>query len=81
VLVNAVGGSAASVRVDLHSVELRAGDALLLCSDGLSSHVPDDALAEHLLHPIPVERTVRALIDAANAAGGSDNITVVLARF
>lgn len=81
VLVNAVGGSATSVRVDLCSLELAEGDVLLLCSDGLTTHVSDEILARQLGKRAPVEYTVRELVDAANAAGGSDNITVVAARF
>lgn len=81
ILVNSVGGSAESVGVELHSLELLPGDQLLLCSDGLSGHLRDPALAEHLARGASVPDTVRAMIDAANAAGGNDNITVVLARF
>jgi PPM family protein phosphatase len=81
ILVNAVGGSAKSVRVDLHSFELLPGDRLLLCSDGLTGHLGDAAIAEQLSQPVSAKSSVHALIDAANAAGGSDNITVVLAHF
>jgi PPM family protein phosphatase len=59
-------------------LELQPGDQVLLCSDGLTEAVPDDRIAE-LLAGDGID-TCKALIDAANAAGGPDNITVVLVR-
>jgi serine/threonine protein phosphatase PrpC len=74
-------GTADSVQVDLTYVELRRGDTLLLCSDGLSGMVRNDEIREVLLaHPDPVE-ACRELTDRANQAGGHDNVTVVIARF
>jgi protein phosphatase len=67
------------VEVDTERIEARDGDLFLLCSDGLTSMV-----REHDLVPIlqgdGLERMGRELINAANAAGGRDNITVVLFR-
>jgi serine/threonine protein phosphatase PrpC len=64
--------------VDLHEIRFEAGDALLLCSDGLSDLVESAAIlriaGEHAGNPHAV---VRGLIDAANAAGGKDNVTAV----
>jgi serine/threonine protein phosphatase PrpC len=60
-------------------LELRPGDQVLLCSDGLTEAVPEDQIA-HLLTTPEGDEACRALIDAANAAGGPDNITVVLVR-
>lgn len=79
-LLNALGGSTDELSVDIHRTQLQPGDALLLCSDGLTRHVPDDELAEHLAEPSPVVATVDGLVDLVNARGGSDNVTVVLAR-
>jgi protein phosphatase len=59
---------------------LAAGDQVLLCTDGLTDVVDDDQIAELLGRSGNPEATCRALIEAANAAGGSDNITVVLIR-
>jgi protein phosphatase len=81
VLVNTVGGSSDALRVELHTLELRHGDQLLLCTDGLSGHLTDAQLTQHLNQPIASTDVVRGLIAAANAAGGMDNITAVLARF
>ena len=72
-------GIEASVAVDVLTVELEPGDRLLLCSDGLTTMVRDDAIAEILAAERDRERAADALVDAANAAGGADNVTVVVA--
>jgi serine/threonine protein phosphatase PrpC len=73
-------GPEPEVAVDTHSWRGAAGDVYLLCSDGLTSMVPE-AQVEALLRESPTLGDAgRALIDAANAAGGRDNITVVLFR-
>ena len=61
-------------------LSLVAGDQVLLCSDGLTGVVDDDQIAELLTSHARPEPACMALIDAANAAGGPDNITVVLLR-
>ncbi|MPZ71370.1 MAG: Stp1/IreP family PP2C-type Ser/Thr phosphatase, partial [Actinobacteria bacterium] len=66
------------VRVDLRSFEVRDGDRLMLCSDGLTSMV-DEPTIERLLHDTAdPQRTADQLVDLANEAGGDDNITVVV---
>jgi PPM family protein phosphatase len=81
VLINSVGGSSDLVGVELHTLELREGDQLLLCTDGLTGPVSDQTITEQLTQPIPIEETASGLIRAANDGGGPDNITLVLARF
>ena len=71
-------GLESSVEVDTTELELQAGDRLLLCSDGLSSMVDDGAIAEILDGRDDPAEAARALVEAANAAGGDDNITVVI---
>jgi serine/threonine protein phosphatase PrpC len=61
-------------------LELRDGDQVLLCSDGLTEAVDDGRIAELLSATDDGDAACRSLIDAANAAGGPDNITVVLLR-
>lgn len=79
-LWNALGGETqAQPEVRRHALML--GDVLLLCSDGLTKHVPDAAIADVLVRNEPAEQSCRRLVDAANQAGGSDNVTVVVARF
>jgi serine/threonine protein phosphatase PrpC len=70
------------VEVDTRSFRARAGDVYLLCSDGLTSMVPEARLAEVLrLHAgARLRDTGEALIAEANRAGGRDNITVILLR-
>ena len=64
---------------DLTSVELRPGDRVLFCSDGLCGMVDDDEIAALAAAP-ELETAVSDLVDAALAAGGIDNITVILAE-
>jgi len=54
-------------------------DLFLLCSDGLTDMVPDDQISDILCSGNDIHRKVQELIEAANFAGGKDNITVVLA--
>ncbi|GAC1682712.1 MAG: protein phosphatase 2C domain-containing protein [Gemmatimonadaceae bacterium] len=74
-------GPEAVVRVDLTHQQLRRGDVLVLCSDGLSGQVKKEEIAEVVAAEPDLSRVCRELIDRANAAGGPDNITVVAARF
>jgi protein phosphatase len=78
VLASAVGGSTMTPSIGL--VDVSPGDALLLCTDGLTKHVPDDRIAERLTSGTSAEHVCSSLIDAALAAGGTDNITVIVAR-
>jgi serine/threonine protein phosphatase PrpC len=72
-------GPEPSVMVDVEEYGARAGDLFLVCSDGLTSMVHEDKLKPLLLeHTGTLEQLGRDLIAAANAAGGRDNITVIL---
>ena len=81
VITNVVGGSEAGVKVEAHAVEVHAGDRLLLCSDGLSEMLPDDAIAATLRALTDPEPACIKLVAQANEAGGRDNISVVIVRF
>ncbi|MDR2032953.1 MAG: protein phosphatase 2C domain-containing protein [Azoarcus sp.] len=61
--------------------ELRAGDRLLLCSDGLTDMVDEDCIASLLGASIRAEEIVENLIEAAKTNGGRDNISVIVAWF
>lgn len=74
-------GPEPEVEVDTFSYPVRAGDVLLLCSDGLTSMVAEDQVAKILLSASSLEDAADNLIARANDAGGRDNITVVLCRF
>jgi protein phosphatase len=74
-------GTADTVQVDLTFCELRRGDTLLLCSDGLSGMVRFEDIREVLLStPEPIE-ACKLLTERANQAGGHDNITVIVVQF
>ncbi len=74
-------GTSDTVQVDLTYVELRRGDVLLLCSDGLSGMVRHEEVRDVLrAYEDPFE-ACQVLTDRANQAGGHDNITCIVARF
>ena len=77
IIMRAVG-IADHVDVDFFEVSLKAGDYILLCSDGLSNMVDNSAIFRLVLLPGPLESKARALIALANQNGGKDNIAVVL---
>jgi protein phosphatase len=80
VIVRALGMKD-TVEVDVVREELRDGDVLLLCSDGLSGMVADERIAEIVRsHPRDLRGAAQALVDAANEAGGQDNVTCVLVQ-
>jgi serine/threonine protein phosphatase PrpC len=81
VLWNVVGGSSDELTVEVYRAELTLGDTLLLCTDGLTKQVPDAQIARLLSAEVPSAETCRHLVDAANSAGGADNVTVVVAHF
>ena len=64
--------------VEVSELDVKAGDRVLLCSDGLSGVVPPEKLAEIIGAQAPLNQTCQDLIDAANQAGGPDNITVAM---
>ena len=68
------------VRPDVAEVDCPPGSRLLLCTDGLTNMVGDDALAE-LLGRGTVQEAVDGLVEAALDAGGVDNVTVVVVAF
>jgi len=74
-------GPDAKVKVDLTYQELRKGDVLVLCSDGLSGQVKKDEIAEIAGPAGDPSAACDRLIALANERGGPDNITVVVARF
>lgn len=80
VLLEAVGVQE-RVGPDVVRLQVRAGDVLLLCTDGLCGPLTDRQILDHLLrHEDPV-RCSRALTEAACAAGGPDNVSVAIVRF
>ena len=74
-------GPDAKVKVDLTHQEIRRGDVLVLCSDGLSGQVKKEEIAEIVNSERDLQAACDRLIALANQRGGPDNITVIIARF
>ena len=74
-------GPEPNIKVDLTSQQLRRGDVLVLCSDGLSGQVRTDDISTVVSQEPDLMSACKRLIDKANDAGGPDNITVIAARF
>ena len=66
--------------LESHVHEVMPGDIYLLCSDGLSDMLDDEGISQVLQGHDSLAEAGAALIDAANDAGGKDNIAVILAR-
>ena len=80
-IVTRVLGTDAEVEVDSWLVTPETGDRYLLCSDGLSDEVEDPVIARTLLTVKDPDEAANRLVEQANAAGGRDNITVVLGQY
>jgi len=78
ILTSAIGADEATPEVDLEV--LRWDDVMLLCTDGLTKHVTDPEIEEILRLSLPAEATAKKLVDLALERGGSDNVTVIVAR-
>jgi len=74
-------GTQKNVNPEFTYIDLREGDIILLCSDGLHSMVADEVIAYTLLNTQSLEEACYQLIDLANQAGGTDNTTVIASRF
>ena len=72
-------GTTTQVDVDVLVLQVQKGDILLLCSDGLHGLVADEEISRVLREQTP-QQAAKTLVDKANEQGGSDNVTVVVAR-
>ncbi len=79
ILVSAIGGAEAKPVVTRINISDRSS-LLLLCSDGLTKHVTDAELAEHLDRMTSAEQLCRDLVDLVLERGGSDNVTILVGR-
>lgn len=81
-MVTRAVGLSESVKLEVTELDVTAGDRLFLCSDGLTRMVPDEALRKVLaeLGDAPAKLQAQRLVDAANEAGGKDNVTVSFLR-
>ena len=78
VLSSAIGGHQTAPVVT--RVESVWNQVILLCSDGLTKHVPDDRIAERLRSMTSAQQVCEALLEDALADGGSDNVTIIVGR-
>lgn len=79
-LYQALGTTQGEVNPDLFDEPVAKGDIVLLCSDGLTGPLPEPDIARILAETPTLEAATAALVDGANARGGPDNVTVLLAR-
>lgn len=79
-LWNCIGAGQKEVTPELYHTTLKPGDELLLCTDGLTRRLTDDAILGILKRPESPAQVAKALVESANECGGQDNITVVIAR-
>lgn len=74
-------GARPEVVVAIERLELRRGDFLLLCSDGLSGKISSEEMRDSILTTATLAEACHCMVHLANTRGGEDNITVVLAEF
>jgi PPM family protein phosphatase len=81
VITKAVGAKE-SIEIDVVEHTLASGDVIMLCSDGLHSMINDEAILKAVTpFPATLPEATQKLINAANEAGGKDNVSVVLLRY
>jgi len=79
VLSSSIGGEEARPEVSVHDISPR-GCVVLLCSDGLTKHVSNEEIAEHLRTMTSSEQACTSLLELAMDRGGTDNITIIAGR-
>ncbi len=77
IITRAIGGGK-GIAIDFFEVELRAGDQILMCSDGLTDMLEDWEIFEIINKGRDLSATLGELVDVANQHGGNDNITVIM---
>jgi len=81
VVTNVVGGDKPGVKVETQKLQVKTGDRLLLCTDGLPNMVSEDMIGRILRELDDPEKSCELLVAKAKEAGGKDNITAVVAHF
>jgi len=79
ILWNSLGASEDLPKPEITRITLQPNDVLLLCSDGLTKHVTDEQITAVLTSGDAASKRCASLVESANAGGGTDNITVVVA--
>lgn len=81
VLWNAIGTATSELSPQIATAELAIGDALVLCTDGLTRHLSDHQISQLLRHDLSAEESALRLTQAALNDGGTDNVTIIISRF
>lgn len=81
IITNFIGSPPPGVHATVQRFEVRSGDVLLLCSDGLSGVLNDETMMRVVSNSASPEQACRELIRGANELGGPDNITAIVARY
>ncbi len=81
VVTNVLGGPSEGVYAEIHKLEIRDGDVLLFCTDGLTEPVADSEIAQILSAHLQPQDAVDRLVQLALDGGGPDNVTAVVARY
>jgi PPM family protein phosphatase len=81
VVTNVIGGPREGVSAEIHKLDVRDGDTLLFCTDGLSEPVDDEAIAEVLSYFPNPEDACTHLVDLALGCGAPDNVTAIVVRY
>ena len=81
ILTNVLGTGPGQIEVECLHLHLEKGDQVLLCTDGLNEMVPDRAIEQVLAQTGSAADACRGLVEQALAAGGRDNVTVVVGRY
>jgi serine/threonine protein phosphatase PrpC len=81
ILTDAIGGRTGSPAAEIEQVKLQHGDSVLLCTNGLTDVVDDEALAAILGQTSTLDQQCLSLVELALARGSADNITVVMAKY
>lgn len=79
-LITRALGMAEHVDVETKSHDMRVGDILMMCSDGVYDMLDDQEMAKIIMQEDCLDLACKALVDGANKAGGKDNISIVLVR-
>jgi serine/threonine protein phosphatase PrpC len=80
-ITNVVGGPEPGVKVEARALQVQDGDRLLLCSDGLTEIVTNEAIGTTLDAEAAPEAAAKKLLAHANEGDARDNITVIVVRF
>lgn len=78
IITQSLGDTRSDPKPDSAIYTIEPGDKILICSDGLNSMLPDEFIQEFLAHDEPIDQIGNSLIEAANAKGGDDNISLIL---